>query len=39
MDNALLSKIMPQLGKRQILPPPLLAKASESVLGAAGAAT
>lgn len=38
MDNALQNKITLQLGKCQIVPPPVLGKPSELVLGAAGAA-
>lgn len=38
MDNALQNKIMLKLGKCQILPPPMLGKASALVLGAAAAA-
>lgn len=38
VDNALQNKITLKLGKRQIVPPPVLGKARELVLGAAGAA-
>lgn len=38
MDNALQNKITLKLGKRQIVPRPVLGKARELVLGAAGAA-
>lgn len=38
MGNALQNKITLKLGKCQILPPPMLGRASELVLGAAGAA-
>lgn len=38
MDNALQNKITLEPGKCQIVPPPVLGKASELILGAAGAA-
>lgn len=38
MDNVLQNKVMLELGKCQIVHPPVLRKVSELVLGAAGAA-